>query len=1054
MSLTVYKSSAGSGKTFTLVKEYLKLVLLSPRDFRNILAITFTNKATEEMKRRILASLLAIAEGKEEAMFDTLKVELADELDEKGIQARANEAYELIIHNYGRFEISTIDSFFSKVLRSFARELDLPMSYELEMNTSLALNESIDQLFRSLDDNKQVRDWLVSFANEQMENDKSWNVDQNMAKLGKSLFSEAFQAGFKTVDLDLDKLKKMIVTMVKTVKTYENELKGYGNEALDLISASGLTVADFKGGSRSVANTFKKIASGNFELSATFLKAVNGEDTWYTKTSDKADQIEEFVSGRFGDVARGIVQYIDEYQVEYNTARTLVKNMFSYGLLEELNKHLKNYRDEHNVMLISDNNLILRDILDQADAPFIFEKLGSYFKHIMIDEFQDTSNFQWSNLKPLVINALSEDNNVLIVGDVKQSIYRFRGGNMNLLLSELEYDLGAFFTALSNQNLKDNYRSLKQVVAFNNQVFDQLPALIGAHENITDAEVFEKAYHEHQQTAKGKAGGYVRVRFYEKNENPWKEAALNDLVKTIKENQAQGFELSDMLILVNANGEIPSIANALLSEHITFINGESLKITQSKLVQFVLEVFRYLQSDFDEILLMNLITLYHQLSAEDHQAVFLRGKNNRMTLAEAGFPKSFLEQKHHLKQQSLFDLVSEVLLIFNFTDHGDVYIQQFLDVVLEQTQKGINAINTFMEWWDNEGHETTVSANEKNNAVRIMSIHKSKGLEAPIVFIPFTHWSIIPPVRHQFWTTDLPEVYQSLKFVPLDYSKRSLANSHFADEFHKESAAFALDVLNKTYVAFTRPKEKLYIGAPNGASKSKNPSLSSIQSLLWKLMPNTEAKELANSEYIDFEFGESGAKIGNSEVSAKTETVKVYPASSYLQKLTIRNDSDRFFMLQEGDSAQNITIGNQVHEVLSAIHTQDDLEMVLKQMQQAGELDDKAVKEVSIRIEKLFSDPEIAPWFSDGYEVLNEKEIWFEDRIHKPDRLLTQGTKAIVIDYKKEKESDAHHEQVRRYMRAMKALGYDQVEGHLIYVEPVIVRVVTEQNGSPQMTMF
>ncbi|OEK04353.1 UvrD-helicase domain-containing protein [Roseivirga misakiensis] len=1054
MSLTVYKSSAGSGKTFTLVKEYLKLVLVSPRDFKNILAITFTNKATEEMKRRILASLLAIAEGKTEPMFDTLKVELADQLDEQGIRDRAAEAYELIIHNYGRFEISTIDSFFSKVLRSFARELDLPMSYELEMNTGLALNESIDQLFRSLDDNQQVRDWLVSFANEQMENDKSWNVDQNMAKLGKSLFSEAFQAGFKNIDLDLDELKKMIVSMAKTVKSYESALKSYGNEALDLITSHGLTVTDFKGGTRSVANTFKKIADGNFELTATFLKAVSGEDTWYTKTSDKADQIEQLTAGKFGEVAQAIVQYIDDYQVEYNTARTLVKNMFSYGLLEELNKHLKNYRDEHNVMLISDNNLILRDILDQADAPFIFEKLGSYFKHIMIDEFQDTSNFQWSNLKPLVINALSEDNNVLIVGDVKQSIYRFRGGNMNLLLSALENDLGAFYTTASNQNLKDNYRSLQEVVAFNNQVFEQLPALIGVHENITDETLFAKAYAEHEQTAKGKAGGYVRVRFYEKSETPWKDAALVDLVETIKENQKQGFELSDMLILVNANGEIPSIANALLSENIDFINGESLKITQSNLVQFVLEVFRYLQSDFDEILLMNLITLFHQLSNKAHQDVFLRGKNHRMTLDEAGFPKAFLDQKHHLKQQSLFDLVSEVLLIFDFKDHGDVYIQQFLDVVLEQTQKGINAINTFMEWWDSEGHETTVSANEKNNAVRIMSIHKSKGLEAPIVFIPFTHWSIIPPVRHQFWTTDLPEAYKSLKFVPLDYSKRSLANSHFAEEFHRESAAFALDVLNKTYVAFTRPREKLYIGAPNGASKSKNPSLATIQSLLWNLMPSTEAIETSSTDFTDYEFGQSEVKIGQSEATSATESVQVYPASSYLQKLTIRNDSDRFFMLQEGDSAQNITIGNQVHEVLSAIHTQDDLSMVLKQMQQSGELDDKAVKEVSTRIEKLFSDPKIAPWFADGYQVLNEKEIWFEDRIHKPDRLLTNGTHAIVIDYKKEKESDLHHQQVRRYMRAMKALGYDRVEGHLIYVEPVIVRDVTAQEGTAQMTMF
>lgn len=994
------------------------------------------------MKRRILSALLEIAEGSEEAMFQTLQEELKDHLDDKGIRSRANEAYELIIHNYGRFEISTIDSFFSKVLRSFARELDLPMSYELEMNTSLALNESIDQLFRSLDNNKQIREWLVSFANEQMENDKSWNVDQNMAKLGKSLFSEAFQDGFKEVDLNLDQLKELISVMRKTVRGYENQLKAYGNEALDLMSQQGLVVEDFKRGKTGVANTFRKLVSGNFELTATFLKVVNGEDTWYAKTSQKVAEIDTLVAGRFGDVAGDIVKYIADYQSEYNTARVLLKNMFSYGLLEELNKHLKNYRDEHNIMLISDNNLILKDILAEADAPFIFEKLGSFFKHIMIDEFQDTSNFQWSNLKPLVINALSEDNNVLIVGDIKQSIYRFRGGNMNLLLSELKRELGAFYTRDSDKNLKDNYRSLREVVGFNNQLFGKLPALIGEHETIIEPELFDRAYDQHHQEVKGENGGHVRVRFYEKGETPWKELALADLTEAIKENQTLGFELSDMLILVNANGEIPDIANALLNEGIPFINGESLKITQSDLVQFVLEVFRYLQSDYDEILLLNLITLYHQLSGQDPQAVFFRARENRMSLEEAVFPKAFLEQKHHLKQQSLFDLVSEVLLIFGFTQHADVYIQQFQDVVLEQTQKGTNSINTFMEWWDNEGYETTVAANDKTNAVRIMSIHKSKGLEAPIVFIPFTHWSITPPVRHQFWTRDLPAQYESLKFVPLDYSKRSLSNSHFAAEFHRESAAFALDVLNKTYVAFTRAREKLYISAPSGEVKTRSASPSAIQALLWQILPQTEITELADSGYVDYLYGNSAEKIGVNETHTDAEAISVYPASSYLQKLTIRNDSERFFMLQETGDAQNITIGNQVHEVLSAISTTDDLELVLKQMQQSGELDEKAVKAVTTRIQKLFQDPEISPWFSDGYEVLNEREIWHENRIHKPDRILTQGNKAIVIDYKKEKEAESHHDQVRRYMKAMHALGFEEVEGHLIYVEPVLVREV------------
>lgn len=993
------------------------------------------------MKHRILTALLEIAEGSDDAMFQSLCQQLEGQLDAPNIRERAKEAYDLIIHNYGRFEISTIDSFFSKVLRSFARELDLPLSYELEMNTSLALSESIDNLFRSLDDNKQVRDWLVSFANEQMENDKSWNVDQNVEKLGKNLFSEAFQDGFKATDLSLEQLKELIAKMRKTVRAFEHQLKAYGNEALDLMSDHGVVVEDFKGGSRSVANTFRKLIKGDHTLTNSFVKTVGGEDAWYSKTSQKADVIDQLVAGRFGEIAQAVVKYIDEYQEEYNTSKVLLKNMFSYGLLEELNKHLKAYRDEHNVMLISDNNLILRDILEQADAPFIFEKLGSFFKHIMIDEFQDTSNFQWNNLKPLVINALAEGNDVLIVGDVKQSIYRFRGGNMNLLLSGLKQELGAFYEDKTEQGLKENYRSMSQVVGFNNQLFDKLPELVGMNELINDVDLFHRAYAGHNQKVKGKEGGFVRVRFYEKGDIPWKESALSDLVSIIRENKEQGFDLNDFLILVNANAEIVDIANTFLAEDIPFINGESLKVAQSELVQFVIEIFRYLQSDHDQILLLNLIRLFHLLSKQNGSSVFYRSKAERMTLEEAGFPREFLDQRRHLKQQSLFDLISEVLLIFGFQEHADVYIQQFQDLVLEQTQRGINSINTFLEWWDNEGVDATVTANEEMNAVRIMSIHKSKGLEAPIVCIPFAHWSISPPVRHQFWTKHLPLDYADLKFVPLDYSRRSLSNSFFKEDFKEESAAFALDVLNKTYVAFTRAKEKLYVSAPNGALR-KGAAPSNIQALLWSVLPELQGKEQADPGHVDYTFGADGAKVAGPTETGSAEHLRVYPSSSYLQKLTIRNDSERFFMLQETQGAQNITLGNQVHEVLSAIKVREDLEPVLKQMQQSGELDQTAVAAVSGRIKKLLDDPVISQWFSERYEVLNEREIWHDGKIHKPDRIVTEGDKAIVVDYKKETEAQSHHDQVRRYMKAMRALGFKEVEGHLIYVEPVIVREV------------
>ncbi|KYG72233.1 ATP-dependent exoDNAse (exonuclease V) beta subunit [Roseivirga ehrenbergii] len=1043
MALTVYKSSAGSGKTFTLVKEYVKLLIKRPQDFKHILAITFTNKATEEMKTRILKALEEMGAGKETQLFKILATELAAELTPLNIQQRAEEAYDLIIHNYGRFEVSTIDSFFSRVLKSFARELDLPLSYEVEMNTSMALQEAMNELFKSLDDNKEVRQWLTQYAKEQIESDKSWNVDQQIEKLGGNLFRESFQDGFSGLNLSFDELKKIIESLRSDIKSFEVQLKKYGNEALDLISQYGLQAADFSGGqARSVANTFVKLTNKDYKLTSTFIKTVNGDSNWYAQKSDKKAEIDQLVSGRFGEICQGIVDFIEDNESDYNSAKAILKNVYAFGLLEELNKYLKEYRDEHNVMLISDTNIILKDILEQADAPFIFEKLGSFYKHIMIDEFQDTSNFQWSNLKPLIINALSEDNEVLIVGDVKQSIYRFRGGNMRLLLSQVKEELGAFYPKEADQVLNDNWRSLSSIVNFNNNLFGKLPEAFGKNEVLHDTSLFTQAYENHEQQIQGGEGGYVQMRYYsssDEEDEKWQTQSVKDLLIQIRENKEKGFSLSDMLILVNRNKEISDIATAFLSEKIPFINGESLKLQQSESVLFVLELLRYLQSGKDEVLMLNLISLFFRLNDIPEQAVMLRGKGERMTLEEAGFPQEFLNRQYEIKQYALFDLVSELLLMFDIEKKADVYLQQLLDVILEQSQRGANSINTFLEWWDKEGDNQTVATSEKTNAIRILTIHKSKGLESPIVFIPFTNWDILPNANtHQFWTKNIPEQYQSLQYIPLDFSKSTLLKSHFQEDYYTEATESALDILNKTYVAFTRPREKLYLAAP----MPKKAGSTRIHEFLLDLLPEIGLLSQEESTYTQFSLGTDGQNIGSGEEIDASVAIGIYPQVSFLNQLTIRNDSERFFMLQETEEAQNISLGNQVHEVLSAIRVKEDLEMVLRQFLQAGELDHNAIALVKDRILKLFEDPKISVWFSDDYEVFNEREIWFEGKAHKPDRLLIKGKEAVIIDYKKEKESPAHHEQVKRYMNAMKALGFEQVSGHLIYVEPVIVKEV------------
>lgn len=1036
MALTVYKSSAGSGKTFRLVREYIKLLIKRPEDYQHILAITFTNKATEEMKSRILDTLKMIINQSEPSYIEELSFELGADFQLEKITRNAKEAYELIIHNYSRFEVSTIDSFFSRVLRSFARELDLPLSYEVEMNQDMVLKESIHLLFRSLDEEKAVKQWLANYSLDRMEEEKSWNIEGGLTKIGENLFKESFQKALDSEEWDLEAYAELIDNLKKRVKLFKNTLAKLANDALDLIQQNELHVADFNRGANGFAKKFVDLTKGEINLTDTFKKTMRGESSWFAKSSSKKEQIESALLNGLQDKGFELIEYYEKELVEYNSAQVLLKNIYAYGVLEVLSQQLKNYRDEQNVMLISDTNFILKDILDQADAPFMFEKLGSYFKHIMIDEFQDTSNYQWKNLEALIINSLSEDHEVLIVGDVKQSIYRFRGGNMRLLLSEIKQDLGAFYTKEADRNLEDNWRSKRAIVEFNNALFEKLPSKLNDNDLLANSNLFQEAFKGHHQNVRGGEGGFVRTTFYDRGD--WQERALDQLVKNVRYNLELGYTLKDILILVNQNSQITEIAERLLAQNWRIVNNDTLLLANSPLVRFILLTLQFLDSSKDELRNIALIYAYHQLIGTSSE-VLAKPKEGRLTLEEAGFPAEFTQRMTALKQLGLYDLIAELLLVFDLKEQTDVYLQQFLDVVLEQSGKGVNSIDSFLDWWNINGEKQAVATSQSTDAITIMSIHKSKGLEAPIVMIPFASWSILPNANmHQYWTEDVPEHYYPLRFAPLDFNT-VLKDSYFADSYYQEAEEGSLDILNKTYVALTRPREKLYISAPRG----KNIGSSTISDLLFKTLSEMDLNyEEADLEWVFSKGDDRGT--ADDKPMVRAEQIRTYPESSFIQKLNIRNDSSRFFMLQETESAQNINLGNQVHEVLASIKVREDLPSVIMQLKQAGEISQSSIAEIENKVKVLLQNEQVQEWFSGDYEVFNEREIWFKGKVAKPDRLMTKGSSAIIVDYKKEVESEKHLSQVKHYMQVMETLGYDAVQGYLVYMDSLNVKEVTK----------
>ncbi|MGI9542507.1 MAG: UvrD-helicase domain-containing protein, partial [Cyclobacteriaceae bacterium] len=587
--LMVYRSSAGSGKTFALVKEYLKIVLRDPLAYKHILAITFTNKATDEMKQRIIDELTDLSQGNATDIQREISKDFNHYKPPVPIQLRATKALRNILHDYSRFEVSTIDHFFSQLVRLLARELKLNFNYEIDVDVDQTIQEALDRLYLGLHQNPQWRQWMEEYAYSQLDDDKGWQLDQKIMQLGKELFKERFHQSFSQIkkeEVNLETIKVLIDQLKETQAAFVSTLKSYAAKALELIQQHGLLVRDFKGGSRSVANTFNKIVlKGDMELTKTFVKVALGEDDWFAKTSLKKEEIKAVAKGGLDRISRELYQYHEKFYSNYVTASELLRNIYAYGLLEALYEKWQEYQKEENLILISQNSFLLKSVIEDKDAPFLYEKIGSRFHHLLIDEFQDTSVYQWENLKPLVTHTLDEEyQKVLLVGDIKQSIYRWRGGDKNLLLHKVQQDLNLYAAKWKEEGLNDNWRSLKNVVGFNNMFFQTAIKVLQLTKELPSGQpTLEQVYREVVQNAKGGEGGFVEVQFFEggeAEETYWEAQALERTRSIIHNSLENGAKYQDILILVEKNEHANQISSQLTTLNIPVISDQALKLSQ------------------------------------------------------------------------------------------------------------------------------------------------------------------------------------------------------------------------------------------------------------------------------------------------------------------------------------------------------------------------------------------------------------------------------------------------------------------------------------------
>jgi ATP-dependent helicase/nuclease subunit A len=1074
--LKIYRASAGSGKTFRLTRDYIHLLFDAdkPNHHRHILAVTFTNKATEEMKSRILKELHLLATGQESPYRDELIEK--KKLSAETINLHAGKILINILHDYAAFSISTIDRFFQQVIRAFARDIGVHGGYALELNTGEVLDQSVDNLFFDLSEkeNKQLLEWLTTYAEERIENAENWNTRSSIMSLGLEIFKESFQhkaaeTNQKLHDREfLSEFRKKLHFMVDD---FTKNAKKIADEALQIIQNHGLQTADFKGGSRSGIKNLEKISAGEMELKNSFLKMVGDVEGCYTKSAPQhiIEAINEAFQGGLDSRMQELVAHFDENLPFYNSALIVRKHLNTLGIMSDLAMQIRKLTTEQNIMLISDSNLLLNKIIDDSDAPFIYEKSGLLIDHFMIDEFQDTSVLQWKNFLPLIKNSLASGNENLVVGDVKQSIYRWRNSDWKLLDSQLYQDFNR--NELEDENLDTNWRSDKYIVGFNNAFFMNASNRLQEKldENIASSSLKPdelddlngkicSAYEETVQKISGKAGtGRVRFQFVDDadEEMSWREISLKMLPPMLEDFQSRGYKPSDVAILVRTNNEEKEVIQTLLNYKTTpeakagfsydIMGTEGLMVESAASIKFMLGILRLLINPDDAVQRTIVNYEYAQgklklpvneaLRMSMNQQLRKNGLSSLFTEEESG---QLLKFKHH----TLFEMTEKMIALFDLPAwHNEVvFLQAFQDIVYKFTTGKTSDLNSFLQWWDKFGHKQFIATPENEQAFRIMTIHKSKGLDFKAVVIPFCDWEIDSRMRNIMWCETDVAPFNELPLMPVEYTSR-LGNSIFAAQYLREMMHTYIDNLNIAYVAFTRAKHELVGICPlPKENKDGDVKLKTLSSLLYICLNDNEA-ELLNKHYKPEEqYYEVGTPLvmheDNKQADTNTQKLSHYPTCDISDRLKIKHKIS-LFNREEIDITENpLDYGNLMHEIFCQINTPEDHPAIIDSFIREGRISDEEAVKISADIADFWQMPETGNWFRPDVKVLNETTILTPEGHHyRPDRIILDGKKATVIDYKfGEHELPSYQKQVNNYTNLLTWMGYE-TSAFLCYVK-------------------
>lgn len=1031
----IYSASAGSGKTFTLVKEYLKICLQTqrPNKFNEILAITFTNKAAAEMKQRILKSLKAFsnpdtAAQTERDMMNLIAAETDLSIEE--LQNRAQGVFEAILHHYSQFSIGTIDKFTHRIIRTFAQDLDLPVNFEVEMEHKLLLKQAVDLLISKTGEDEKLTALFVNFIQEKTADDKSWLIENDFYTIAEELLKESGQEHCESLrNLSLEDFFSLRKEINRYTNDIDRELSAIGTAFVNDCSQRGLQASWFVGGANGLAKYFTYLQQKRWQKyipSKTNFKNFDRENWYAAKTPNMNYADIDTIQEKFYPLLKRVFEILENYP-KYLHFKLIARNFYSMAVLHEISKEMQYIKEQNNIIPIGEFNKKIAEVLQHEEGNFIYERLGERYANYFIDEFQDTSELQWKNLLPLLENAISDGlkpGSAMIVGDAKQAIYRWRGGEVDQFI-DLQYLAAdkSLHTVYKMQrlSLENNYRSSAEVVDFNNKLFSSIAQQF-------DNEKYKKLFEDlNAKQVKG-SGGYVSLEYID-NDEQHDEIQKIKCLETIADLKSEGFDYGDICILTRTKAKGALIVKMLSDENIPVISSESLLIEQSPEVRFLLNFLRYLNEPKHPRYRFKLIEYLHEKGLYAETLETLNLKIDYLSKASIKQFNAFIKElvtdfdMQKWRSISLIELCHKIIKAFGLENAARIYMQFFLDELWVYSNKYAQDLYGFLKYWEERADKMSVAIPEGINAVQVMTIHKSKGLEFPVVLFPFANWNAKSERDAKSWVAISEPELENLNasLIPLGKQLESASN-HLKQIYESHKSKVLLDNINMLYVALTRPKTRLYIyTSPNARNKN-------LSVFFDTFLKSHHLWEEGKKQYC---FGERRSiKV---KASKKNKNIPIVDPLTDLSKvLIISRQAPKMWEVDAPEKGADW--GRKVHEVLAYIKTVEDVDRALEKALRNGLIANEDLLEMRKALNLLFGNDKLTRYYEKGLKVKNEEEILLQNgQVLRPDRLVFDGNQVSVIDYKTGESNKSHIEQIHLYKSHIEAMGYVVIECLLLY---------------------